>query len=183
MRRVRGVRGASPAAVATEHPGRGRHAAKGADGRRRRSVALVPGSLVGFFALMAVVFGFLASQSWQSSRPWHGGTAVVDGSVVELVEPGFTGRSAGEVIVRYVVSGSEYRLETGRDPGDHFFRLNDVLPVEYVVAGPARARAVWAVESARADLHLWTVVSGLCAVLSIATGLGYLVGRRRLSRR
>ncbi|HET6295398.1 MAG TPA: hypothetical protein VFG33_18575 [Kribbella sp.] len=156
----------------------GRHAGKpAAGGWRRRGEPLVPGSLVGFFALIAVIFGFLAANAWHDSQPWDEPTAVVDGVVVEVDGPGAIERGSGKALVRY---SDDHTIEISRDPDDeHFLQLRDVLPVEYAVARPGRARAVWAVESARGDLTLWGLLAGTCAVLAVASGVGYVVGRRR----
>ncbi|WP_344838947.1 hypothetical protein [Kribbella ginsengisoli] len=150
----------------------GRHAATGAGG-----------AVVAFFGLMLLFFGVLAGHQWQVSRGWDETTAVVDGVVVGVCEPGWYDNGSGSVEIRYVVGGAEYRFETDRDPGDYFFRVNDMLPVEYAVARPERGRAVWAVEAARDDLRFWGGLTGLCAVLGVASGVAWLVGRRRVSRR
>ncbi|MEU4394826.1 hypothetical protein [Kribbella sp. NPDC023855] len=128
---------------------------------------------------MTLCFGFLAAQSWKDSQAWDEASAVVDGVVVEVFEPGLMEKGSGSVLVRYAAGGAEYELEIGRDPGEHFLRLKDSLPIEYAVARPSQARAVWAVEAARADRGLWIVIAGLCAVLAIGTGVGYLVGMSR----
>jgi hypothetical protein len=175
------VRGVSPAEA---YRGRasGRHAAGSVGGWRRRGDALVPASLVGFFALVAVIFGAIGLHAWQVSRPWSEATAVVDGVVVAYHEPGLAERGAGTVIVRYTVHGSSYTLEIDADTGDRVIREGDTVPVEYAINRPARARAVWTVEAGRTDTPFWVGLSGLCAVLGAASGVGYLVGRRRWRR-
>ncbi|WP_020385555.1 hypothetical protein [Kribbella catacumbae] len=137
---------------------------------------------MGFFLLMTLCFGFLAGTSWQDSLAWDEATAVVDGTVVEIFEPGLMVKGSGSVLVRYVAGGAEYEIEIGRDLGEHFLRLGDVLPIEYAAARPGRARAVWAVETARSDLGLWAVTAGLFAVLATASGAGYLVGQLQRGR-
>ncbi|GAA1605345.1 hypothetical protein GCM10009789_69130 [Kribbella sancticallisti] len=174
------IRGIAPGALATDHESpRGRHAVKAEHGWRRPGEPLVPGSLVAFFGLMVVIFGSLGVKAWHDSRPWDEPTAVVDGAVVEVEEPGWIDKGAGSVLVRYVVAAKDHVIEIDRDPGEHFLRLDDRLPVEYAVARPARARAVWEVESAREDRTGWAVMTGLCGVLGAASGVGYLVGRRK----
>jgi hypothetical protein len=132
---------------------------------------------------MTLCFGFLAGQSWQNSRAWDEATAVVDGTVVEIFEPGLMVKGSGSVLVRYVAGGAEHEIEIGRNPGEHLLRLGEVLPIEYAVARPGRARAVLAAETARSDLGLWAVIAGLFAVLAIASGAGYLVGQLRRAGR
>lgn len=172
------VRGVTPAEAVAGQPA-GRHAAGSAPGWRRRGQPLVPGSLVGFFAIVAVIFGAVGVHAWQVSRPWSEPTAVVDGVVVNFHEPGLIEKGAGTVVVRYTVDGSSHTLEIDADTGGRVIKVGDTLPVEYAVNRPARARAVWTVETARTDAPIWAGLSGLCAVLGAASGIAYLVGHRR----
>ena len=177
------IRGISPGEAADGKRPTGRHAAHAVGGWRRRGQPLVPGSLVGFFALMTVVLGLVAAGYWHSSRPWAEPTAVVDGSVVEVREPGPIGKGAGTAIVQYAVAGEGRTIKVGRDPGEHFLRQNDVVPIEYAVQRPEHARSVRAVEADRSDATFWAVLAGGHGVLGAASGIGYLLGRRRPSRR
>lgn len=172
------VRGVAPGEVHGGQPS-GRHAAGSVAGWRRRGEPLVPGSLVGFFAIVTVIFGGIGVHAWQISRPWSEPTAVVDGVVVTFHEPGLIEKGAGTVIVRYTVHGSSHTLELDADTGERMIKVGDTMPVEYAVNRPARARAVWAVEAARADAPAWAGLSGLCAVFGAASGAAYLIGRRR----
>lgn len=171
------VRGVAPAEVSAGRPS-GQHAGSAA-GWRRRGEALVPGSLVGFFAIVAVIFGAIGVHDWQVSRPWSEPTAVVDGVVVTFHEPGLIEKGAGTVIVRYTVDGSSHTLEINADTGDRVIKVGDTMPVEYAVNRPARARAVWTVEAGRTDAPFWAALSGTCVVLGAASGIAYLIGRRR----
>jgi len=172
------VRGVAPAEAYGGRPS-GRHAAGSAAGWRRRGEALVPGSLVGFFAIVAVIFGAIGVHAWQVSRPWSEPTAVVDGVVVTFHEPGLVEKGAGTVIVRYTVDGSSHTLEIDADTGDRVIKVGDTMPVEYAVNRPAHARAVWTVGAGRPDAPFWAGLSGLCVVLGAASGIAYLIGRRR----
>lgn len=176
------VRGVSPSQVATGKQPMGRHAAA-SDGWRRRGQPLVPGSLVAFFLLIAVPFGALGFEARSAARPVPGPTAFANGAVVKVHEPGWFEKSSGSVEIRYVVDGTTYTFEATRDPGDHFFRLGDVVPVEYVVAEPAKGRSTWVVESARSDQAFWLWSAAVCGGLGVVTGVGYLVGRLRSSGR
>jgi hypothetical protein len=177
------IRGITPteAVIGPQEEPHGRHAGRpAADGWRRRGERLVPASLIGFLALIGVFFGFLAANAWHDSRSWDEPTAVVNGVVVQVDGPGPIERDSGTAVVRYSVGPDDHTIEIGRNPDDeHFLSLGDVLPVEYAVARPGQARAVWAVESARDDLTFWGLSAGACAVLAAASGVGYLVGRRR----
>ncbi|GAB2630138.1 hypothetical protein [Kribbella swartbergensis] len=172
------VRGVTPAEAYGGQPS-GRHAAGSVAGWRRRGEALVPGSLVGFFAVVTVIFGAISVDAWQMSRPWSEPTALIDGVVVTFHEPGLLEKGSGTVIVRYTVDGSSNQLEIDADTGDRMIKVGDTIPVEYAVNRPARARAVWTVEAGRTDAPFWAGLSALCAVLGAASGIGYLIGRRR----
>ena len=176
------VRGVSPTETATGEKPAGRHAA-GAYGWRRRGEPLVPGGLVLFFVLVSIPFGALGLHARSVARPADQATAVTNGTVVKIHEPGLLDKSSGTVDIRYSVAGADHTFETDRDAGDHIFRLGDVVPVEYVVAEPAKGRAAWAVESAREDTVFWLWLAGICAALGLLSGAGYLVGRWRSSAR
>ncbi|WP_350281464.1 DUF3592 domain-containing protein [Kribbella sp. HUAS MG21] len=150
---------------------------------RRRGQPLVPGSLVGFFLLIAVLFGALGLHARSVARPMGQPTATTNGTVVAVHEPGWSEKGSGSVDIRYTVAGVDHTFESDRDPGEHFLRLGDVVPVEYVVAEPTRARSTWVVESAREDGVYWPWLAGICAVLGLLSGLGYVVGRSRSSAR
>ncbi|MET9317807.1 hypothetical protein ABZX12_38800 [Kribbella sp. NPDC003505] len=194
------VRGVTPSEVATgtkpaasAPSGRasaapsGRHAAASSGregtGWRRRGEPLVPGSLVLFFVLVAIPFGALGLHARSAAASADGPTAITDGTVVAIHEPRLLDKGSGTVDIRYSVGGADHSFETDRDAGDDIFRLGDVVPVEYVVAEPGKARAVWAVESAREDAVFWLWLSGVCAGLGVLSGVGYLVGRWRSSAR
>jgi hypothetical protein len=177
------VRGVSPAATATGEKPAGRHAAAHSAGWRRRGEPLVPLSLVLFFVLVAIPFGSLGLHARSAARPLDQPTAITDGTVVTVHEPGWFDEGSGTVDIRYAVGGVEHTFETDRDPGEHFFRVGDVVPVEYVVANPGKARSTWAVESARSDQTFWLWLGGSCAGLAVLSGAGYLVGRLRSSGR
>jgi hypothetical protein len=153
------------------------------NGWRRRGQPLVPRSLVAFFALMAVVTGADGGWSWHESRPKSEPTATVEGMVIEEREPAWFSKGSGSAVIHYVVSGVDHTIETGRDPGDHFLRTGDVVPVEYVVARPADGRSTWAVESTRSDATFGLTLAGICPGLGLVSGLGYRVGRWRGSFR
>ncbi|MGW5194699.1 hypothetical protein ACWEOO_35955 [Kribbella sp. NPDC004138] len=176
------IRGVSPTETATGEKPAGRHAAA-AYGWRRRGEPLVPGSLVLFFLIVAVPFGSLGLHARSAGRPAEQPTAITNGTVVVIHEPGLLDKSSGTVDIRYSVAGADHTFETDRDAGDHTFRLGDLVPVEYVVAEPAKGRAVWAVESAREDTVFWLWLAGICAALGLISGAGYLVGRWRSSAR
>lgn len=178
------VRGIRPVETATGERPAGRHAAAHSSGWRRRGEPLVPLSLVLFFVIIAVPFGGLGLQARSAARPADGPTATTNGTVVAIHEPSWFDKGSGTVDIRYGVSGVEHTFKTGRDPGDeHFFRLGDVVPVEYVVAEPGKGRSTWAVESARSDQTFWLWLAGGCAVLGLLSGAGWLVGRLRSSGR
>ncbi|MGH3465391.1 MAG: hypothetical protein ACRDP9_28310 [Kribbellaceae bacterium] len=120
------VRGVSPAEA---YAGRatGRHAAGSVAGWRRRGDALVPGSLIGFFAIVAVIFAALGVHAWQVSRPWPEPTAVVDGVAASYHEPGLLDRGAGTVVVRYTVGGAPYTLELAADTDDRVIKHGDTV--------------------------------------------------------
>ncbi|NIK57084.1 DUF3592 domain-containing protein [Kribbella shirazensis] len=176
------VRGISPSQVATGKKSTGRHASA-SDGWRRRGQPLVPGSLVGFFLLIAVLFGALGLHARSVARPANQATAITNGTVVAVHEPGWFDRGSGSVDIRYTVAGVGHTIESTRDPGEHFLRLGDVVPIEYVVAEPAKGRSTWVVESAREDRVFWLWLAGICAGLGLLSGAGYAVGRLRSSGR
>ncbi|MGW6201121.1 hypothetical protein ACWF0M_33580 [Kribbella sp. NPDC055110] len=176
------VRGVSPVETATGERPAGRHAAH-SSGWRRRGEPLVPGSLVAFFVLMVIPFGAEGLHARSVARPADGPTAIIDGAVVKIHEPGWFDKGSGTVDIRYVVSGVEHTFNTTRDPGEHVLRLSDVVPVEYVLAEPGKGRAVWMLESAREDTGFWLWLAGGCAVLALLSGAGYLGGRLRSSGR
>ncbi len=174
------VRGISPAETASgQKPHMGRHASGPIAGWRRLGDPLVPLSLVGFLALMTVMFGGIGAHSWYESRPRSEPTSVVDGSVVAVHGPGLLEKGSGSVTIRYTVQGTDYSIEVNADTGDRLLRQGDVVPVEYLVARPADGRITWAVESARSDVTFWLVLAGVCGMLGVASGIGHLVGRRR----
>ncbi|WP_410785153.1 hypothetical protein [Kribbella sp. C-35] len=182
------VRGVSPSATAAgKHPA-GRHAtgstgSTGSSGWRRRGEPLVPGSLVVFLVLMTVAFGSLGLHARSVAKPADQPTATTTGTVVKIHEPSLLDKGSGTVDVRYSVGGVEYTFNTGRDPGEHFLALGEEVPVEYVIADPAKGRAVWRVESARDDQTFWLALGGGCGVFALLSGAGYLVGRLRSSGR
>jgi hypothetical protein len=176
------VRGVSPSRVAAGKPSAGRHASAD-DGWRRRGQPLVPGSPVGFFLIIAVPFGVLGLHARSVAQPAEQPTAITNGTVVAVHEPAWHEKGSGSVDIRYTVNGVDHTFETTRDPGDHFLRLGDVVPVEYVVAEPAKARSTWAVEAAREDAVFWPWLAGICAVLGLLSGAGYVAGRWRSSAR
>lgn len=175
------VRGMSPGEAATGQKPHGKHAAGYA--WRRHAEPLVPGALVLFFVVMTVVIGADGTLSWHSSRPRHEPTAVVDGTVIAELEPGWFDRGPGKVTIRYAVGAVDYSIDVGRDPGDRFFRTGDVVPVEYVIARPADGRSAWNVESARSDARFGFWVAGICGGLGVLSGAGYVGGRWRSSGR
>jgi hypothetical protein len=136
-----------------------------------------------FFALMTVAFGSLGLHARSVARPSDQPTATTNGTVVKIHEPGWFDKGSGTVDIRYAVSGVEHTFNTTRDPGEHFLRLGDVVPVEYVVAEPGKGRSTWAVESARSDQTFWLWLAGGCAGLGLLSGAGYLGGRLRSSGR
>ncbi len=177
------VRGVSPVETATGERTAGRHAAAHSSGWRRRGEPLVPLSLVLFFVIITVPFGGLGLQARNAARPAEQPTATASGTVVAIHEPRWFEKGSGTVDVRYAVSGAEHTFNTGRDPGEHVLRLGDVVPVEYVVAEPGNGRCTWAVESARSDQTFWLWLAGICAVLGLLSGAGWLGGRLRSSGR
>ncbi|MGZ0151506.1 hypothetical protein ACXJJ3_30935 [Kribbella sp. WER1] len=176
------VRGVSPSETASGRPAAGRHAA-GGYGWRRRGEPLVPGSLVAFFVLMAIMFGSLGLQARSVARPPDGPTARTSGTVVAVHEPPWYEKGSGTVDIRYSVDGAEFMVKTGRDPGEHLLALGEVVPIEYELAEPSSARCVWTVESARDDQTFWLWLGGSCAALALLSGLGYGVPRWRSSGR
>ncbi|TCC42069.1 hypothetical protein [Kribbella speibonae] len=175
------VRGVTPFEAASGTEPTGRHAPS--TGWRRRGQPLVPGSLAVFFVLMTVAFGSLGLHARSVAEPADQATAITNGTVVKIHEPGLLDKGSGTVDVRYSVGGVDYTFTTGRDPGDHLLALDQVIPVEYVVADPAKGRAVWRVEAARDDQTFWLWLAGGCAVLGVLSGAGCLVGRLRSSGR
>jgi hypothetical protein len=173
------ARGITPAEAAAGKRPEGDEVRRPTAGWRRRGQPLVPLSAVGFLALMAVVFGAIGAFAWEDARPQDELTAVVDGSVVVVHGPGLLDRGSGSVTIRYVVQGADYSIEVDADIGDRVLRQGDVVPVEYVVARPAEGRSTEAVESARSDTVFWLSSAGVCGLLAVASGIGYLVGRRR----
>ncbi|WP_327637302.1 hypothetical protein OHB24_02620 [Kribbella sp. NBC_00482] len=145
-----------------------------------RGKPVVPLSLVLFFALMTVAFGGLGLHARSVAQVADQPTTITSGTVVKIHEPGWFDKGSGTVDIRYAVSGVEHTFNTARDPGEHFLRLGDVVPVEYVVAEPGTARSTWAVESARSDRTFWLWLAGGCAVLGLLSGVGWLrsSGRR-----
>ncbi|WP_329002690.1 hypothetical protein OHA18_05980 [Kribbella sp. NBC_00709] len=176
------VRGVSPVETATGEKPAGRHAAP-SSGWRGRGEPPVPVSLVLFFVLITLPFGSLWMHARQLSRPWDGPTATTSGTVVTVHEPDWWEEGSGSVDIRYSVAGTNYEFETGRDPGEHFLAVGEVVPVEYVVAGPAAGRCVWTVESARSDATFWFWLSAGCAGLGLLSLIGFLAGRWRSSGR
>lgn len=177
------VRGVSPTETATGEKPTGRHAAP-SDGWRRRGEPLVPVSLVLFFALMTLAFGSLWVHARQVSQPWDDRlTATTDGTVVTVHEPAWWEKGSGSVDIRYSVAGADYVIETGRDPGEHVLAVGEVVPIQYVATGPADARCVWTVESARSDVTFWFWLSAGCAFLGLLSLIGFLGGRWRSSGR
>lgn len=136
----------------------------------------MPGSLIGFFAIVAVIFAGLGVHAWQVSRPWPEPTAVVDGVAASFHEPGLLDRGAGTVVVRYTVGGAPYTLDIAADTDDRVIKQGDTVPVEYAINRPTHARAVWTVEAGRTDAPFWAGLAGLCAALGVASGVGYLSG-------
>ncbi|RZU18868.1 hypothetical protein EV645_1068 [Kribbella rubisoli] len=176
------VRGVSPLETATGEKPAGRHAAASL-GWRGRGEPLVPVSLVLFFVLMTLAFGGLWVHHRQLARPWDGPTATTSGTVVTVHEPAWWEKGSGSVDIRYSVAGADYVIETGRDPGEHFLAVGEVVPVEYVVTRPAAGRCVWTVESARSDASFWFWLSAGCAGLGLLSLIGFLAGRWRSSGR
>lgn len=176
------VRGVSPSEVATGEKPTGSHAAPGY-GWRRRGQPLVPGGLVTLFLVIAVLFGALGLQARSAARPADGPAAITNGTVVVIHGPSVLNKGSGTAEIRYSVGGVGYTFETGRDFGEHVLALGEVLPVEYVIAEPAKGRAVGAVEAARDDQGFWLWLAAICAGLGLLSGAGYLVGRWRSSGR
>ncbi|GAA1587567.1 hypothetical protein GCM10009804_49620 [Kribbella hippodromi] len=137
-------------------------------------------ALVQFFAFLVAAFGGIGLYSWYTSRPLDQPTATVSGTVVSTHGPAWYSKGAGAANVQYAVGGTDYQIKTRQAPGDYFLRIGDVTPIEYVVAAPATARAVWAVDSARSDARVCFWIAGICAGLGLVSCGGWWLssGRR-----
>jgi hypothetical protein len=172
------VRGRAPVEVVAGKPSAGRHSAP-MMGWRRPGDPLVPGSLVAFLALMTAAAAGGSLYSWYQSRPLPSPTVVVDGKVVEEREPAWFSKGDGSVIIRYDVPGGSRSFESKRDPGEHFLRLGDVVPVEYSAQDPANGRSTWVAEDSRGDAKFLRIAAGSLGGLGLISGVGWVVGRRR----
>jgi hypothetical protein len=134
--------------------------------------------------LLAVIFGgVLTWVAWRDSRPWNEATAVVDGTVIDVREPGYGQNGPGQAILRYVVGGAEYQIASDSELDDRTVQLNQVLPIEYAVARPSRGRAVWEVWGARSNLRLTAYVTAGAGALGLLALASFVRGARRVSRR
>ncbi|NEA32111.1 hypothetical protein [Streptomyces sp. SID13031] len=134
--------------------------------------------------LLAVIFGgVLTWVAWRDSRPWDEATAVVDGTVIDVWEPGHGQSEPGQAILRYVVGGAEYQIESESQLDDRMVQVNEVLPIEYAVAQPSRGRAVWEVWGARSNLRPTAYLTGGAGVLGLLALASFVRGARRVSRR
>lgn len=130
-------------------------------------------ALVQFFAFLTAAFGGLGLYSSHLSRPLDQPTARASGTVVSTHESTWFPKRAGSASVRYAVGGADYLIKTRRDPGEHFLRIGDVVPVEYAVAAPAAARGVWAADAARSDATVCFWIAGVCAGLGLVSFGGW----------
>ncbi|MFK4087328.1 hypothetical protein ACI2LF_24685 [Kribbella sp. NPDC020789] len=176
------IRGLAPAAAAAGKPSGGRHAAP-LMGWRRPGEPLVPGSLVAFLALMTTAATVGSLYFWYDSRPLPSPTVVADGKVIEEREPAWYSKGDGSVIIQYDAPGGTRSFESGRDPGDHFLRLGDVVPVEYSAQHPSNGRSTWMVEDARENTTILRISALSCAGLGVISAAAWVVGRRRARKR
>lgn len=139
------------------------------------------GAAVSFFCL-AVIIGGVALAAWLNSRPWDG-TAVIDGKVAAVYEPPWFDDGQGKAWIQYYAGDSWHQFERGWNSHGHQLRTDEVLPVEYVIAKPSKARTVWQVEDWRGRVRPLASIAGGLGALGLIALISYVIGERRLSRR
>jgi hypothetical protein len=162
------------------HEPTGRHAGPGGEVEwRERGDRLVPGSLVGVLALMAV-FG-LGSGLWtrQAETAYAGPKVMTQADVVRW-EDSWSGFGERQVVARYAVGSRVLTVRTDAEdiPGT-IPHPGQRLAVEYLRNQPTLARPAGTAATQAEDWHGFLVLSGICAGLATAAGAAYLVGVRR----
>lgn len=176
------VRGVAPDEVlAADAATGGRHVAPELtlEWRRRGKDPLVPGSLVAFFGLMSALAVVTMIQATASDRQFARDTAVTTAEVLALERPAWWDKGDGTILVRFSIGAHELRTHISGELGDFELGVGDQLQVEYLRSEPQTAQATATATENRSDLAdaRWFVVGAL--LLLMASGIGWVVGRRR----
>jgi hypothetical protein len=158
----------------------GRHAGPVPEiGWRERGERLVPGTLVGVLALMALFGLGYGLWTWRAETAYAGPKVTTEALVVRW-EDSWSGFGDRQVIYRYPVGSRMFTGHIAADdipgmlprPGQH-------LTVEYMRERPTLDRPAGTAAIRADDLQGFLVFSAVCAGLAAAAGVAYLVRPRR----
>jgi hypothetical protein len=149
--------------------------------RRRGRDALIPGSLVAFFALLSAI-AFIDGAVTTAKAHRYAGEKVIATAEVLRYDDGRAGLGDRHLIVRFPV-GDRTLTTTVRadeiDPDARVPKPGERMEVEYLRADPSRVRPAGAAERAESDASGARVFGIICAALGALSGAAYLLGRRR----
>jgi hypothetical protein len=178
--------GRSPPTLAElepESPSQARHAGPSEEltWRRRGRDPLVPASLAGFFALMAVFFFGGSLLTSCDERPYAGEKVIVTAELLRY-DDGKGGFGKRHLIVRYPMNDELVTasvLADDADPDVSIPKPGQSIDLEYLAADPTKIRPAGAAHRVRSDITFDHTVSLTCAALAAISLLAYLVGRKR----
>ena len=171
------------AGVIKDSPSHARHAAdpEQVTWRRRGRDALIPGSLVAFFALMSAI-AFIDSAATTAKEHRYSADKVIATAEVLRYDDGRWGLGDRHLVVRFPV-GDRTLTTTVRaediDPDARVPTLGQRIEVEYLRSDPKRARPAGAAQRAESDASGARSFGVMCAALAAVSGAAYLLGRRR----
>lgn len=141
----------------------------------------MPGALVGFFCLLALIgFGGSVVAGYEE-RQYDGQTAVVIAEVLRY-DDGWWGMGDRKLVVRYpaggqVLTGAVAADELGDDVAVP--AVGGALEVECLVTDPRQVRPAGASEQAAGDVDFGRIFGGVSAGLGMLAAIVWLVERRR----
>jgi len=146
---------------------------------RERGDRLVPGSLVGVLALMAVVGLGYGLWTRHAEAAYAGPKAITHAQVVRF-DDGWAGFGDRQVVYRYVVGSHQLTARTyAVDIPGHVPSPGQRFAVEYLRDQPTLTRPAGTAATRADDWQGWLGLSGICAGLAAAAGAAYLVGVHR----
>lgn len=166
--------------VAADHQPTGRHVGPVAVVEwRERGDRLVPGSLVGVLALIAI-FGLGYGLWTRQAETAYAGPKVVTQAQVVRWDDGWAGFGDRQLVSRYTVGS---RLVTARiDAADIPGRIphpGQRIAVEYLRNQPTQSRPAGTTATRAGDWQGWLALSAICTGLAAAAGAAYLAGVHR----
>jgi hypothetical protein len=172
--------GRSPKTLANLEPStptQARHAGPSEDlgWRVRGRDPLVPASLAGFFALMAVFFIGDGLLTTLEERPYAGEKVVVTAELLRYDDS----RAKRHLIVRYPMNDELLTASVLAEDADPVPKPGETIDLEYPTANPTKIRPAGTAHRAHSDITLDRTLTLISTTLAAITLLAYLVGRKR----